>query len=467
MLAARTEVQFRNSPGRKVIVIGGGVCGLTAAYRLQQRGFNPIVLEQNDYSGGRTRTFQSNGFTMDEGAALFPSSYAETYSLAVELGLQDEIERVAAKTALYLGEVYHEIDGDHPLSSLLGASYIGWQDKLSLLRLVPELLKHWHRLGFSDLSRASDSDHGTAQELCQRRGVSRKAYDLMLNPLVRAMSSTSGDQISSTALLWYLKNFSNRKLFAFRGGMQRLASVLSEQVEVFHGHIAERVDQIGNTVTVVARAPLDWSRGSGDVPSGEMKALSADFCIVASDGRDLQRLYGHALTERQNRFLADLRYLPLKVVNFITAERPDLDVFALQVPEVVDPDAGIFVLSHNLSRSRAPQGKGIITFAGTADWQLRMHDQSDEACIADVRLRARKILPFLGPAEVSAKVSSWPRGTAIAYPGLFTKLRGFVADIDPKSRVLYAGDYFSVPTVNTAVSTANAVAQRLVAAWPQ
>ena len=442
-------------PARKVIVIGGGVCGLTAAYRLKQRGFNPTVLEQNEYSGGRTKTFHSNGFTMDEGAALFPSSYAETYSLAVELGLQNEIERVAAKSALYLDEVYHEIDGDHPLSSLLGASYIGWQDKLSLLRLIPDLLKHWRRLGFSDLSRASASDAGTAQELCQRRGVSQKAYDLMLNPLIRAMSSTDGNQISSTALLWYLKNFSNRKLFAFRGGMQRLASVLGERVDVFHGYTAERVDQTGDTVTVVARTPLG------------MQDLSADFCIVASDGRDLQRIYGHALTARQNQFLADLRYLPLKVVNFITAERPELDVFALQVPEVVDPDAGIFVLSHNLSRSRAPQGKGIITFAGTADWQLRMQGQSDEACIADVRIRARNILPFLGHSAVSARVSSWSRGTAIAYPGLFRKLGGFIADIDPKSRVLYAGDYLSIPTVNTAVATANAVAQRLGASWPQ
>ena len=455
MVQERAEVQFRHSPGRKVIVIGGGVCGLTAAYRLKQRGFNPLVLEQNEYSGGRTRTFNSNGFTLDEGAALFPSSYVETYSLAVELGLQNEIERVAAKTALYLGEAYHEIDGDHPLASLLGASYIGWKDKLSLLRLVPDLLKHWRQLGFSDLSRASDSDNGTAQELCQRRGVSQKAYDLMLNPLVRAMSSTSGNQVSSTALLWYLKNFSNRKLFAFRGGMQRLASVLGEQVDVFHGCTVERVDQTGDTVTVAARTPL------------EVKSLSADFCVVASDGRDLQRIYGHALTGRQNRFLTDLRYLPLKVVNFITAERPDLDVFALQVPEVVDPDAGIFVMSHNLSRSRAPQGKGIITFAGTADWQLRMEGQSDDACIADVRVRARKILPFLRRSEVSAKVSSWSRGTAIAYPGLFRKLGGFIADIDPKSRVLYAGDYLSVPTVNTAVSTANAVAQRLGASWSQ
>lgn len=451
----RAEAQFRDSPGRKVIVIGGGVCGLTAAYRLKQRGFNPIVLEQNEYSGGRTKTFHSNGFTIDEGAALFPSSYAETYSLAVELGLQNEIERVAAKTALYLGGVYHELDGDKPVSSLLGASYIGWKDKLSLLRLVPDLLKHWRRLGFADLYLASGSDDGTAQELCHRRGVSQKAYDLMVNPLVRAMSATDATQISSTALLWYLKNFSNRKLFAFRGGMQRLASVLVEQVDVFHGHVVKRVDQTGDTVAVAATTPRDT------------KALSADFCVVASDGKDLQRIYGHALTEGQNQFLADLRYIPLKVVNFMTSERPDLDVFAVQVPEIVDPDAGIFVLSHNLSRSRAPQGKGIITFAGTADWQLRMQGQSDEACIADLRVRARNILPFLGRTEVSAKLSSWSRGTAIAYPGLFRKLAGFIADIDPKSRVLYAGDYLSIPTVNTAVSTANAVAQRLGASWPQ
>ena len=41
---------------KKVIVIGGGPAGLTAAYSLSQRGVKSVVLEKDDVVGGISRT---------------------------------------------------------------------------------------------------------------------------------------------------------------------------------------------------------------------------------------------------------------------------------------------------------------------------------------------------------------------------------------------------------------------------
>ena len=40
----------------RVIVLGGGVAGMTAAHELIERGFEVIVLERRDIAGGKARS---------------------------------------------------------------------------------------------------------------------------------------------------------------------------------------------------------------------------------------------------------------------------------------------------------------------------------------------------------------------------------------------------------------------------
>lgn len=42
---------------KKVVVVGGGLAGLTAAHELQERGFKVVVYERNDRLGGKARSF--------------------------------------------------------------------------------------------------------------------------------------------------------------------------------------------------------------------------------------------------------------------------------------------------------------------------------------------------------------------------------------------------------------------------
>jgi len=56
---------------KKVIVIGSGVSGLATACRLQASGFDVVVLEANDYPGGKLTEFNRNGYRFDAGPSLF------------------------------------------------------------------------------------------------------------------------------------------------------------------------------------------------------------------------------------------------------------------------------------------------------------------------------------------------------------------------------------------------------------
>ena len=76
---------------KKVIIIGAGISGLTAAYLLHKEGYNIIVLEKNDKVGGSIETVMENNFLFDRG----PNSALETTpiiaQLVEELNLKDQL----------------------------------------------------------------------------------------------------------------------------------------------------------------------------------------------------------------------------------------------------------------------------------------------------------------------------------------------------------------------------------------
>ena len=56
---------------KKVIVIGAGFAGLSAATSLANKGFEVTILEKNSVPGGRARVFREKGFTFDMGPSWY------------------------------------------------------------------------------------------------------------------------------------------------------------------------------------------------------------------------------------------------------------------------------------------------------------------------------------------------------------------------------------------------------------
>ena len=71
----------------KIVIIGGGAAGLSAAYALKKRGYAPTLFEAGDHVGGRFAGDSVEGFHMDTGADFFCSSYDIALRLCKELGL--------------------------------------------------------------------------------------------------------------------------------------------------------------------------------------------------------------------------------------------------------------------------------------------------------------------------------------------------------------------------------------------
>ncbi len=80
----------RDQPGKRVIIIGGGVAGLVAAFELVRQGHEPLVLEAQHRVGGRVRTIRdfAPGLYAEAGAMRIPRVHDLTLAYCDLFGLE-------------------------------------------------------------------------------------------------------------------------------------------------------------------------------------------------------------------------------------------------------------------------------------------------------------------------------------------------------------------------------------------
>ena len=75
--------------GKNIIIIGGGMAGLTSAAYLTRSGFKVQVYEQHTLPGGYISSFVRKGFTFPAGPTCFGSN-GIIFPILKELGLDDK-----------------------------------------------------------------------------------------------------------------------------------------------------------------------------------------------------------------------------------------------------------------------------------------------------------------------------------------------------------------------------------------
>ncbi len=76
---------------KRVVIIGGGISGLAAAYRLRELGVEPTLIEASSRLGGIIETKQRDGFLLERGPDSFISEKPEAVSLAKRLGIESRL----------------------------------------------------------------------------------------------------------------------------------------------------------------------------------------------------------------------------------------------------------------------------------------------------------------------------------------------------------------------------------------
>jgi oxygen-dependent protoporphyrinogen oxidase len=77
---------------KRAIVLGSGLAGLSAEYRLREWGWQVTVFESLGRVGGRVSSESLDGFVFNVGPVIVTDKYAEYMKLVRDVGLSDRQE---------------------------------------------------------------------------------------------------------------------------------------------------------------------------------------------------------------------------------------------------------------------------------------------------------------------------------------------------------------------------------------
>ncbi|MEF8807149.1 NAD(P)/FAD-dependent oxidoreductase [Natronomonas sp.] len=258
-----------------VVVAGGGLAGLVAARRLAEAGAEVELFEENDEVGGRVRSREVDGFTLDRGFQVLFTAYPAARR---ELDFDDLDLRTFAPGAT-IAEPNHRStladplrDPGATLPTLLNRD-VRTSDKLRLFRLQRELKGR-------EFEGLLDGENRTVREYLAEQGFSPAFIDRFAEPFYGGITLDRELGTDSGVFEYTFKALSEGKTVVPAEGMGAIPAQLRDRAEAAGATI-----KTAKAVTNVARdEKLKVEAGN--------EMVFPDAVVVATDPKSAGELTG-------------------------------------------------------------------------------------------------------------------------------------------------------------------------------
>jgi oxygen-dependent protoporphyrinogen oxidase len=211
-------VKVSNGTRGTVAVIGAGLAGLTAAYRLQQIGFDVTVFEARDRVGGRVHTIRKGDFIMDLGAAFYLGTYRESIDLIHEVGLGPLFTEVPVWGVMPKNGENHLLDYSKLIRTGLTTRALSTRSKLKAVKLIAPMVKARASLGYHTYDQVAKLDTETVREYF-RRELNEELLQWAGRPLVSSTWVADDADTSIALFLWSVRNMLVSTMYNLRPGV--------------------------------------------------------------------------------------------------------------------------------------------------------------------------------------------------------------------------------------------------------
>lgn len=358
------------SPLVDLLVVGGGLSGLTAAYRAQQKGWSFRLLESSTRLGGALETTREDGCTLELGAESMVTAKPWGKALCQELGLGDQLvgarqefgeTRVARGSRLLPIPQGLRLIAPARWGPLLRSPLLSWRGKarLALDFLLPR--------------RRAAGDESLANFV--RRRLGQEALERIAQPLVAGIYTADPETLSMQATLPQFLDYEQRYGSVCRG-LRRSAearAAAGPRYQLF----CSLAEGFGQLIGALVRAlPADCLQLNADTSSlrfedgvwkvGEMQGRRLLLACPAWAAARLLASHDPVLA----RQLQSWTYLSSATVNLSYPAAP-LDActraFGFVVPAIERSDILACTFSHRKYPGRTPPDTALLrTYLGGA-----------------------------------------------------------------------------------------------------
>ena len=435
-----------------VVVVGAGPAGLSCAWELRRAGHEVEVLEAGSRSGGRTRSENCNGFTLESGPTRFDSAAYNLRALAWKLGVGDRLREIPSGGEVILRDGrFERADFDSPatwvMSRLLSAGA-----KARLLALAAEFALIWRKLERQYPERAAELD-GENLSSALDRVVGRECLDNFMAPYFARNFGCAPEQLSRAFGWTALRSeFGGVRRQILKGGVGVLAERMAEEIPIRLGCEVECIE------TETDGARVHYRR------DGQPGWVMADAVVVALPGCDVAALCPK-LTPAERGFFEQVHYTREIAVSLMFERSPRMLAFdRASFPRSAAMGLAALSVEHR-KPGFAPPGAGLLraTLATRATDRLWEAADSEIADFVDREL-ARTPVGHLEPQDYA--VSRTDSMHPIFHPGYLTSLIRFGRRIDRSPRLFFAGDYLIGPGLEPALTSGRRAAAQIPGVRP-
>ena len=336
---------------KKIVIIGGGIAGLAAAYRIQKEisegaSLECVLIEGGDRFGGKIATERSDGFLIERGPDSFISQKPSAIQLCQQLGLGDRLVSTnpgTPKTYVYTGgKLVTMPDG---LSLMIPTKFLPFAFT-PLFSLSGKI-----RMAFDLLipRKVDESDESLASFV--RRRMGEEALRKMAEPMLAGIYASDPETMSIGSTFPIFVETERKYRSLILGMLARKKAMLLNASKrpksnfslfmTLKGGLGEMVDavikkspdikfQSGTRVESIAGTEGDWSiclEGGGE--------QKADALIMATPGHISARLL-ESVTPKAAELLKQIKYVSTATVTMAYKKEGfshALDGFGFVVPK--------------------------------------------------------------------------------------------------------------------------------------
>ena len=341
-----------------LIIVGGGITGLSAAYIAATGGAKVRVLEASPAFGGLLQTFEIGGNQLEKFYHHHFTHDAEFRWLLGELGIQDQLEfRHSSMGVFRDGSIY----GLNKATDLLRFESIHWPDKLRFLLSSARLS---FRMDWTKFEHVSAFDW-----LKQNSG--RTAFESIWEPMLKVKFGSFAREVPLSWLVGRMR----QRIQSRKSGAEKLG-YLNGSLKVLLDSLLSKLNELGVMLEAdSAVTAINGQERIEQIKVGE-KTFEANRYLFTIPSPVLGRLLKPVSRKMSNQLLSQKYFGAACLI--LSLERALSDIYWLNMADQSSPFGGI--IEHtNLIPSAEYGGRNIVYLSRYFSSEEEFSNLNDEA----------------------------------------------------------------------------------------